>query len=197
MRTYGSVNSMNLSWDDRRTRQFATNIGLITSNGSHGNNIMSAEWTHHISYSPSLIAINIHGFDATADNIIETKEFGVNIAAENQNVLCSVAGGSSGKAVDKIKVLEELGMEFYPANKINVLMVKGTAMNAECKVLKYETVGDHIMFIGEVLEISADENIKPIAYHNGRFWKLGDNIPKPPQEVLDNIKKMVEKHRKT
>jgi flavin reductase (DIM6/NTAB) family NADH-FMN oxidoreductase RutF len=47
---------MDLLWNDRRTRQFVTNVGLITSDGPLGPNIMAAEWTHHISYSPSLIA---------------------------------------------------------------------------------------------------------------------------------------------
>ena len=101
---------MDLSWNDRRTRQFVTNVGLITSDGPPGPNIMAAEWTHHISYSPSLIAPNIRGHDATAQNIKESKEFGVNIAAENQNVICSMAGKYKGIHVDKISVLKEAGI---------------------------------------------------------------------------------------
>ena len=62
--------------DDRRTRQFLTNVGLITTDGPYGPNVMAAEWTHHISYTPSLIAINVRG-DATAENIDHSKEFGV------------------------------------------------------------------------------------------------------------------------
>jgi hypothetical protein len=37
---------MDLLWNDRRTRQFVTNVGLITSDGPLGTNIMAAEWTH-------------------------------------------------------------------------------------------------------------------------------------------------------
>jgi flavin reductase (DIM6/NTAB) family NADH-FMN oxidoreductase RutF len=115
---------MDLLWNDKRTRQFVTNIGLITTAGPLGRNIMAAEWTHHISYSPSLIAVNIRGHDATAENIRESKEFGVNIAAEDQNLLCSVAGRYTGRYVDKISVLEENGIaEFYNAKHIKVLMV--------------------------------------------------------------------------
>jgi flavin reductase (DIM6/NTAB) family NADH-FMN oxidoreductase RutF len=47
-------------------------------------------------------------------------------------------------------------------------MIRGAAMNAECKLVKREELGDHIMFI-EVTEISADENIKPLVYHNGSY----------------------------
>ena len=50
-------------------------------------------------------------------------------------------------------------------------------MNAECKLIKQEDqLGDHIMFVGEVIQISADENKRPLVYHNGRYWKLGETI---------------------
>jgi flavin reductase (DIM6/NTAB) family NADH-FMN oxidoreductase RutF len=185
------IYNMDLLWNDKRTRKFVTNVGLITTDGPLGRNIMAAEWTHHISYSPSLIAVNIRGHDATAENIRESKEFGVNIAAEDQNVLCSVAGRYTGRHIDKISVLEETGIAvFYNAKYIKVLMVQGAAMNAECKLVKHEELGDHIMFIGEVVEISADENIRPLLYHNGRYWKLRESVLKPSPEILNRIEEL-------
>jgi flavin reductase (DIM6/NTAB) family NADH-FMN oxidoreductase RutF len=188
---------MDLLWNDRRTRQFVTNVGLITSDGSFGPNIMAAEWTHHISYSPSLIAANIRGHDATAQNIKESKEFGISIAAENQNVICSIAGKYKGIHVDKISVIKEAGIAaFYNAKSISsqVPMLVGAAMNAECKLVKQEELGDHIMFVGEVIEISADENIRPLLYHNGRYWKLGEAMIKPQPDLLDRIEEFAKKH---
>ena len=187
---------MDLLWDDRRTRQFVTNVGLVTSNGPNGHDIMACEWTHHISYGPALIMVNIHAENATAENITATKEFGVSLAAENQNIASSVAGGNSGHEVNKIAALKELGFEFYKAKKIDVMMPKGAAMNAECKLVKQEQLGDHIMFVGEIVEISGDENIKPVLYHNGKYWKLGENVQKPQAEVLEKIRKVVGKHKK-
>ena len=143
---------MELSWNDRRTRQFLTNVGLITTDGPHGPNVMAAEWTHHVSYSPSLIAINVRGNDATAENINQSKEFGVNLAAEDQNILSSLGGRYTGKELDKISLFKELGIVFYKAKSIKTLMIRGTAMNAECKLVKREELGDHVMFIGEVTE---------------------------------------------
>ena len=49
-------------------------------------------------------------------------------------------------------------------------MIKGAAMNAECTLGKQEELGDHIMFVGEVTEISADENIKPLVYNRCISW---------------------------
>ena len=111
---------------------------------------MAAEWTHHVSYSPSQD-------DATAENIKESKEFGVNLAAEDQNIICSITGQYTGKRVDKIALLKKMGIVFYEAKKIKVPMITGAAMNAECKLIKQEEqLGDHIMFVGEVVEVSTD-----------------------------------------
>ena len=52
-------------------------------------------------------------------------------------------------------------------------MIQDVAMNAECRLMKQEQLGDHLMSVGEIIEISANENIKPLVYHNGRYWKLG------------------------
>jgi len=188
---------MHLAWNDRRTRQFITNVGLITSNGPNGSDIMAAEWTHHISYSPSLIAINVRGHNTTAENIQSSREFGVNLAAADQNIVCSVAGRYSGKETDKISLLKEAGLAvFYAAKSINVLMVQDAAMNAECKLMKQQELGDHIMFVGEVVEISADENIKPLIYHNGRYRQIGEDIPKPSADTLVPIEKLAEKYNR-
>lgn len=187
---------MDLPFGDERTKQFITNVGLITSNGPNGNNIMSAEWTHHVSYSPSLIAVCIHFNDATNENIKKTKEFGVNLCASDQNVLSSIAGGYHGQDVDKIEAIKELGYKFFKAKKIDVLMVEGVAMNAECKLFKQIKLGDHTTFVGEVVELYPVKDKKPIVYHAGKYWKFGDKISKPRQKELDKIKEVVEKYRK-
>jgi flavin reductase (DIM6/NTAB) family NADH-FMN oxidoreductase RutF len=81
-------------------------------------------------------------------------------------------GRYTGKKLDKIGLFKELGVIFYKAKSIKTLMIRGAAINAECKLVKQEDLGDHVMFIGEVTEISADENVKPLVYHNGKYWRL-------------------------
>ncbi len=187
---------MDLAWNDERTRRFVTNVGLITSRGPIGDNVMAAEWTHHISYAPSLMSVHLSLKDATVENIRATKVFGINLAASDQATLVSVAGNNSGREVDKIAALKELGFSFYPAKKIDCLMVEGAAMNAECEVLEEKQLGDHIMFVGRVVEISADAEKEPLVYHNGKFWHLGERVSKPPEPELKRIEEVVRKHKR-
>lgn len=188
---------MDLERMNEASKKFVTNVGLITSSGSIGDNIMSAEWTHHISYSPGHIMINLRSKSASAQNILETGEFGVNLAGDTQNMVTSIAGKGSGRDYNKIEALKELGVEFYRASKINVLMVKGAAMNVECKVIKQEVIGDHIAIVGEVVSSSANESVQPLLFHGSRYFKLGEHIARPDDERMAEIDAILEKNRKT
>lgn len=178
------------------SNSFVTNVGLITTNGPNDNDITAVEWTHHISYSPGHVAIAVRPTDASAENILKSKEFGINISNENQNVLSSIAGHWHGQQVDKIAVAKEIGFEFHKAKKIDVVMVKGAVANIECKVVFQKQFDDHILFIGEAVEVSVDENARSLLYKGGKYYKVGENILKPGPDVLDKIDRLGEKYKK-
>ena len=187
---------VDLPWGDPRTIKFVTNVGLITSTGPHGDNIMSAEWTHQVSYSPGLIAVAIGRGKATLENIEKTKEFGINLAAVDQAGMAHIAGANHGDKVDKIAALKELGYKFSKAKKINTLMVEGAAMQAECKVVKIIDIGDHPIVIGEIVEIYTLSNKEPLVYHGLKFWNLTETLPRPNEKEMERIKVIIAKHQK-
>jgi len=190
---------VDLGWGNEKASKFVTNVGLITTDGPDGPDIMAAEWTYYVSWSPALITVHLSGGKAgkaTARNIVASEEFGVSIAAEGQNVLSSIAGGSHGADVDKMAVIKEMGFEFYKGKHIKPMLVKGAAINAECHLKEIVEVGDHTMFIGEVMEIEAHADKKPLAYSFGKYYGLGEQIQKPEQDVLDKIEQLKAKHAK-
>ena len=160
-------------------------------------NIMAAEWTHQVSYSPGMIAVCINkGNICTAENIKKNKFFGVSIASVSQGILSSVAGGSSGKEIDKISVLKELGFSFYKVKKIDVLMVKDAALNVECKLVKeIEFGGSHIIFVGEAVDVVLGKN-EPLAFYGGKYWKLNEQIEKPSEDEMNKIKDLINDHKR-
>ena len=172
-----------------------TNVGFITTNGPFGHDVMSAEWTHMLSYKPFMVSVSIRPGKASHANILKTKEFGVSIASAEQEVAASVAGGFTGKEVDKIALLEELGFKFYDGKKINVKMLQGASMNAEFKLVKKIQAGSHTLFIGEAVELSALPK-PPLAYHQGKYWGLEKNVEKPAAEMRGKIKLLGEKHKR-
>ncbi len=187
---------MDLPWGDEKSSKFITNVGLITSDGPFGTDVMACEWTHHVSYRPGLIAVCIHPDKATHKNIKQTNEFGVNLCSTDQSIMSSIAGGYSGKEYDKIGALKELGFEFYSAKSIATLMIKGAAANFECKLQKEIVLGDHTAFVGEVVEGSNSPEKPPLAYHNGRYFMMNTTVVKPSDEERERIREILKKHKK-
>ena len=186
---------MKLPWNDPRSNKFATTIGLITSDGVNGPNITACEWTHHLSYDPGLVAVSIGPTKTTVENIRTSKEFGVNLCSSDQSVLPSVAGGYSGSNYNKINALKEIGFQFYQANKIKTLMVKGSSLNVECNLFQEVTCGDHIMFIGEVVDAIHNPEKQSLIYHGGKYWSL-EQLIKPNEEEREKIRWILEKYKK-
>lgn len=187
---------MDLGWGDERSSKFVTNVGLITSKGEQGHNISAVEWTHHISYSPGLIAISINKADLTYENIAKSGEFGVNLASAEQSSLVSLSGNYSGRIYDKISALREIGFKFFEAKEISVLMIDGAVLNAECKLIQEIPAGDHILLIGKIVHLYPLSNKMPLAYYQHKFWNLGKNLPKPSDEERAKMKEVFEKHKK-
>ena len=78
---------MDLPYGSEQKKQFVTNVGLITTHGTKGDDIMASEWTHMLSCSPGIISVSIGNGKTSGKNIKKTKEFGVSLAAQDQNVL--------------------------------------------------------------------------------------------------------------
>ena len=152
-------------------RYFATTVGLITTDGKHGRNVMAAEWTMQISYDPMLIARFIHD-SPTLWNIKDTMAFGVNIAADDQAELVNIAGGYSRTEIDKMAIP---GI-FHTYRGRSVPMIRGCALNVECRVKSIEGMGDHVMVVGEAVTTTFDNEKRPLIYTRGNYRRLGDKI---------------------
>ena len=185
---------IDLGWNEA-VKKFVTNVGLITTNGPWGHNIMAAEWTRQISYEPPLLSVHVSKRHATYDNIIKSREFGASITASDQDFVSSVAGNYKGKITDKIAMLKDLGVKLYRAKRIDVLMVRRAAANMECKVVRILDMGDHAMFVGRIVKVGWSKK-EPILYHQGKYWKLGKRIEKPTQKFRDRVATLAEKHRR-
>jgi flavin reductase (DIM6/NTAB) family NADH-FMN oxidoreductase RutF len=175
-------------------RYFATTVSLVTTKGKHGQNVMAAEWTMHVSYDPMLIAVFVHD-SPTYSNIDETKVFGVNIASDDQAELVNIAGGYSATEIDKLAIPHTF--KTYRAKHTDVPMIKGCALNAECRVTAIEKMGDHIMVVGEAVSAKFDEKKSPLIYTRGNYRKLsrskipsGRKVARVTPAQMSELKKM-------
>lgn len=162
-------------------KYFVTGVSMITSTGPLGHNVMAAEWTMQISYEPMLIAVFIHQNAVTFKNIKKTKEFGVNVATDEQTSLINIAGGYSRTEIDKIKVRDHF--KLLKSRNINAPIIDGCIINAECKLVTMKKLGDHTMVVGKVVFIKYNKTKKPLVYHIGKYHRIGSVI-EPFRQVI-------------
>ena len=108
------------------------------------------------------------------------------------------AGVKSGANVDKFK---EMNLTKEKLKNVKCPAIKESPVSIECKVKEIKELGSHHMFIAEVLSINADEKYidekgafditkcNLIAYANGKYFELGNNIGKFGFSVQKNRKK--------
>jgi len=154
---------------------------MITSRGPNGPNIMTAEWVMQISYQPMLIGVFIHEESQTIKNIEKTKEFGINVASQEQTTEVNITGGYSGTEIDKLKIKNIF--KIIKPRKIKTPLIAGCTINAECRLVKKEKLGDHVMLVGKVVDIRHDDSKSPLIYHKGRYFSLSSTIEPDRKEV--------------
>ena len=166
------------------SRYFVTGVSMITSTGTKGHNVMAAEWTMQISYDPMLIAVFIHQGSVTLNNILKTKEFGVNVASDEQSTAISTSGGFSRIELDKLSITGIF--KTVKAKKIKIPLIQGCVLSAECTLFMKKAIGDHVMIVGKVVKIQYDKTKKPLLYHKNRYFQTGTPIEPDRKKIPVN-----------
>lgn len=152
---------------------------LVTCNDEKGKtNVITIAWHTPISKDPPLYGISVAPSRYSHDLIQKTKEFVINFVPYEQAHIVNFCGKNSGIDTDKIK---ETGLTLTPSQKLKTPIIKECFSHLECKLYETLTLGDHTMFIGEVVNVLADENafiddlldnekIKPTYYIGGNVF---------------------------
>ncbi|MDI6805759.1 MAG: flavin reductase family protein, partial [Candidatus Bathyarchaeia archaeon] len=123
---------------------------LVSCIGKAGKpNIITLAWAMPTSINPPLVAISIAPRRYSHALIEETKEFVVNIPTMEilrETLFC---GRRSGRDLDKFK---EAGLTPAPAKKVKPPIIKECVAHLECRLHSQFTIGDHTIFIGEIVE---------------------------------------------
>lgn len=129
---------------------------LVTCNDEKGKtNIITLAWHTTISKNPPLYGISVAPKRYSHGLIEKTKEFVVNFAPYSLADKVDFCGTHSGRNLNKI---EQTKLTLVPAQKVKVPLIKEAYAHLECKLAKTLPIGDHDLFVGEVVNILVDEN---------------------------------------
>lgn len=111
-------------------------------------NIITLSWHMPASFKPNLYAIAIGKSRFSAKLIGQSKVFCVNFAALSMEKEAALCGRNSGEHMDKFEQYNILKEE---CEKINCPRLREAIGFMECEVINEIESGDHIIFIGKVL----------------------------------------------
>jgi flavin reductase (DIM6/NTAB) family NADH-FMN oxidoreductase RutF len=130
---------------------------LVTTSYKDKSNIITLAWHMPISREPLLLGIAIAKSHLSYELIKKAEEFIINIPTLGllkQVVLC---GKVSGDKVDKFK---ESSLTAEKASRlVKIPQIKECVGHIECYLRDIKDVGDHGLFIGEVIYASAEEGL--------------------------------------
>ena len=127
---------------------------LVSCIGNTGKpNITTLAWAMPASNNPPLLAISIAPGRHSHKLIEETGEFTVNIPTLETLQAVYACGSLTGRSFDKFK---KANLTPIPAKKVKAPAIRECIAHLECEVDGQLTVGDHTIFIGNILEAYAD-----------------------------------------
>lgn len=111
-------------------------------------NIMACGWNVKLSYEPPLIGIALKKTGYSGKLITATKEFVVAVPTLQMEEQLMYAGSVSGADEDKFN---KLNFHTQSATKVSVPILTDARANYECKLQQIKEVGDHYLYVGEIV----------------------------------------------
>lgn len=160
-------------------------IGSYDENGKA--NFMTASWAGISSSKPPCLNVSIRPERLSYKNIMDSREFTVNVASSKFVSEVDYFGIVSGnKNPEKV---EKTGLKIEKAELVNAPFIADFDLVAECKLIQTVDLGAHVVFFGEIMDVKASEGIlvegkvsveafKPFVYATGvsKYYALGQDI---------------------
>ncbi|GAB1476506.1 flavin reductase family protein [Bacillota bacterium] len=136
---------------------FPTPVLIVGTYNEDGRpNAMNVAWGGICSSEPPAISVAIRKERKTYENICRSKVFTINIPDESLMEAADFFGISSGKEIDKFQYA---GVTAIKSGNIDAPYIEEFPVCAECKLISSTEIGKHVIFIGEIVNVLADERV--------------------------------------
>lgn len=119
-------------------------------------NVMTAAWGGICCSKPPCVAIAVQKIRYTYNNLVERNAFTIYVPSVLHAKEADYFGIASGKTTDKFTVT---GLTPTKSNCVDAPYVEEFPLALECKLIHSLELGLHTLFIGEVLDVKADEDV--------------------------------------
>jgi flavin reductase (DIM6/NTAB) family NADH-FMN oxidoreductase RutF len=129
-------------------------VGTYDSNGKA--NVMTAAWGGICCSKPPCVAVSLRKATYTYSSIVQRKAFTVSVPSVAHAKEADYFGIASGRMVDKFAVT---GLKAVKSDLVDAPYVQEFPLVLECKLLHTLEIGLHTQFIGQIVDVKADEDV--------------------------------------
>lgn len=173
-----------------KTLAIPTPVWVVGSYDSQGKpNMMTIAWGGICCSQPPCITISLRKATYTYACIEERKAYTINIPSDLMANEVDYVGMTSGRNVDKFAVTKLTPVR---SDLVDAPYIKEFPLVIECRLLHTMEIGLHTQFIGEIMDIKAEEsvldengivdilNVKPLVFDTGQgaYYGIGEQIGK-------------------
>ncbi len=140
-----------------RTLAFTTPVWVIGSYDDHGKpNVMTASWAGICCSRPPCVNVSLRKATYTYGCLMARRAFTISVPPRRYAREVDYIGLESGRKVDKFAAT---GLTAVRSKAVDAPYVKEFPLVLECKVIDIKEIGLHTMFIGEIIDVKADESV--------------------------------------
>jgi flavin reductase (DIM6/NTAB) family NADH-FMN oxidoreductase RutF len=170
-----------LSEHDARRLMVAAPVLLVTTKWHASSDVTPVAWSMPLSADPPLIGICVHSTRHAHDMIKFSEEFALNFPSRTLLNHVQYYGTVSGRELDKLDISK---LPTFKARKVEAPLLEGCVAFIECGLEDALRFGDHTLFIGRVVAVTADEEAfnetwlledddeKPLHYLGGQYYAM-------------------------
>lgn len=159
-----------MSFDQRAFRNalgcFATGVTVVTTTAPDGSPVgITVNSFNSVSLDPPLVLFSLDRGAQSASVFAESGCFAVNILAEQQRELSirfAIPSADKWRGVD------------YTQLETGAPILTGCLANIDCRTAAMHDGGDHIIFIGRVMQMRYEAVGRPLVYFRGAYAHLDD-----------------------
>jgi flavin reductase (DIM6/NTAB) family NADH-FMN oxidoreductase RutF len=158
-----------ITWDEAITLLSPHSYTLLSTLAPGGRaNLMGVGWWTIVSWSPPQVALSIGRGQFSRECLDALPEFALCFPSQAQARGAWLCGTVSGRDGDKFAMA---GFTPVPAKLVRPPLVEGSTVSFECKVVNRIESGDHVLYIGDVLEVHGTPE-SPLHLYSIHYNKL-------------------------
>jgi flavin reductase (DIM6/NTAB) family NADH-FMN oxidoreductase RutF len=144
--------------------RWASGVTIVTARAGDTIHGMTVSDFSGVSLDPKLVAVCADKASNTLGVIREGQCFAVNVLAAGQESLSNKFASKK----DEFKRFESLETK---TGASGAPLIEGCVSNIDCKLVAEHDGGDHVIFVGEVLELSS-RDLAPLLYFGGAYGRF-------------------------